>query len=73
MEALARWLGTFLAPILTPIITKALNDFFSDKAFTSKTNPDLQSELDNLDGLERVRNAGVLSPARNSDPERPVN
>ena len=58
MEALARWLGAFLAPILTPIIKDALNDFFQGRSDVSKPNAN----------LERVWAEGdVHSTGRNND------
>jgi hypothetical protein len=45
---LAAWLGTFLAPIIKPIVMEALNEWFKDKTFISKPNPGAQSMYPDL-------------------------
>jgi hypothetical protein len=46
MEAFAAWLGTFLSPILTPIIKGALREVIDElaenRAVVGKPNADLQ-------------------------------
>jgi hypothetical protein len=59
---LAAWLGTFLAPIIKPIVMEALNEWFKDKTFISKPNPGAQSMFDDL-----LRDSRIHDSAGNSD------
>ena len=62
----AAWLGTFLAPIIKPIVMEALNEYFGpDTTEDGALRPDLRAALlerlhgKNENGLHQARGAGA--------------
>lgn len=55
MTRLARIIGEFIAPIIEPIVMRALEKFFSDTATVSKANDRLESIWEQLDGESKSK------------------